>query len=87
MSKKAEKVYTPPPAIERYRPARPEPIKLEDEKFLVCPKEDPKSYVCMTPDGARVVVRNKTKIIRWMKDANAVIDYYENDPGASLRKE
>lgn len=76
----ANKVYVPAPAVERYKPERPETLILEDEKFLVCPKEEPRDYVCMTPDGARAVVRNKTKVIRWVKEAGSLIDFYESDP-------
>lgn len=68
----------PAPAvtISEYHPELPDPLVLEDEKFVVCPNEDPDSYLCMTPADAQKVSRNKMKTLEWSKDARAVIDFY-----------
>lgn len=68
----------PAPAvtIAEYHPELPDPLVLEDERFVVCPNEDPDTYLCMTPSDARKVSRNKMKTLEWSKDARAVIDFY-----------
>lgn len=67
---------TPAVKIAEYHPELPDALTLEDEKFVVCPHEDPKSFVCMDHNNARIVSRNKIKTLKWAKDARAVIDYY-----------
>jgi hypothetical protein len=72
-------------AVKQYHPELPDTLVLEDEKFIVCPNEDPAKLVCMDHTNAQKVSRNKVKTLKWAKDARAVMDYYTRS-GAVVSK-
>jgi hypothetical protein len=74
------------PKVEQYQPNRPAPLKLEDETFVACPHEDPALFVCMTFENARKLPANKVKTLQWIKDADAVIDFYERSGSQAQSK-
>lgn len=57
-------------------PARP---VMRDEKFYVCPDGN-NDYVCLTPQSAENVIKNKAEVGKWMDSAENIIDYYHNHP-------
>ena len=54
------------------KPARPAPLHLYNETYKVCGK-----MVCIEPKQAQRALGNKATTIRWVEEANALIDYYE----------
>jgi len=77
LSSPATDRYVATPQTPDYKPTRPGALILEDEKFTACPHEDPQVFVCMDAGNARKMSRNKLKIVEYVKDSNAVINFYE----------
>ena len=71
-----------PPAVkplfeaEEYHPPLPRPARLQTEQFVACPQDD--THICLTPDDAKKVVRNKAELLRWIKEANALLVFYRS---------
>lgn len=77
LSNRAADRYVAAPVIEQFKPKRPATLKLEDETFRACEHEDVDAIVCMDVEDAKKIIRNKVKITSYVKEANAVLDFYE----------
>jgi hypothetical protein len=78
LSKAPDRVFVAAPVVAKYHPPLPKEIVLEDEKFVVCPHEDPKVFVCMDYENAAKVARNKTKIAGYVKESRTIIRFYQD---------
>jgi hypothetical protein len=74
------------PTVEQYKPARPAKLVLEAETFRICEHEDRQQVVCMDRAEAEKIIRNKLKVAGYVKDSNAVIDFYERSGSQVLTK-
>jgi hypothetical protein len=77
LSNRAADRYVAAPVVEEYKPKRPATLKLENETFRMCEHEDTTTVVCMGIDDAKKIIRNKVKITSYVKETNAVLDFYE----------
>lgn len=55
-------------------PARPAPLRLQDEKFEACENG---TKVCLTLEEAKKIPANKQEIGRYVGEINAVLNYYQ----------
>lgn len=72
-AKPAEVVRLEP--LPTYVPARPAPVTVRDVQYRFC--TEAKDFVCLSRSDAKAEVANKVQIGKFLKEQNAIIDYYE----------
>ena len=65
--------------LQEETPSRPAPLHLYNEPFTVCGK-----MLCLKPEEARRSLQNKVEFIRWVKQANAIFEFYERRTGGNF---
>jgi len=55
------------------QPARPAPVKLTRIHWGLCG-----TMACISIGDEKADLQNRVRIVRWMKQMNAVVDYYES---------
>lgn len=55
-------------------PETPRPVALENETFSLSEN----GRYCMTPESVRIMLRNKAELLRWVEEAQNILNYYQS---------
>ncbi len=66
-------------APERLALPLPNPLTLQDVEWGVINTDDDKTYIVLTPDGYKILARNKAEQLRWTSEVKSQLDYYRGE--------